>query len=58
VSVKVLPWKIFGPKRGEVEKVWKNLHSEGLLHACSSPNIVGVIKSRMVWWTDYVEHAE
>ena len=44
MSVKVLPWKIFRPKREEVEKSGKISYSEGLRYACFSPNIIGVIK--------------
>jgi hypothetical protein len=58
VSDKEVPRKIFRPEREEVEKVWKNLHNEGLYYVCFSPNIIGVTKSRMVWWKEHVEHVE
>ena len=38
--------RIYGPKRGEVTGKWGKLHNEELNNLYSSPNIVGVIKSR------------
>jgi hypothetical protein len=38
--------RIFGPKRDEVTGEWRKLHNEELNNLYSSPNIVGVIKSR------------
>jgi len=38
--------KIFGPKRDEVTRKWRKLHSEELNDLYCSPNIVRVIKSR------------
>ena len=38
--------RIFGPKRGGVTGEWRKLHNEELNGLYSSPNIVGVIKSR------------
>jgi hypothetical protein len=44
--------KIFGPKREE-DGSWRKLHNE--LHSLySSPNIVGVIKSRRMRWAGHV----
>jgi hypothetical protein len=40
--------RIFGPKRGEVAGGWRRLHSEELHNLYASPNIVRVIKSRMM----------
>jgi len=37
---------IFGPKRDEVTREWRNLHNEELNDLYPSPNIVRVIKSR------------
>jgi hypothetical protein len=37
-------WRIFGPKKDEVEKM-QNL--------CSSPNIIKIIKSRRMRWTGH-----
>ena len=41
--------RIFGPGRDEVTGEWRRLHNEELNDPYSSPNIVGVIKSRMRW---------
>ena len=38
---------MFGPKRDEVTGEWRKLHNEEFYDLYSSPNIVGVIKSRM-----------
>ena len=38
--------RIFGPKRDEITGEWRKLHNEELNVLYSSPNIVGVIKSR------------
>jgi len=47
---------IFGPKRNEVTGEWRKLHSESLNDLYSSPNIVGVIKSRRMRWAWHVAH--
>jgi hypothetical protein len=44
--------RILGPKRDEVTGEWRKLHNEEVNVLYSSPNTVGVIKSRMRW----VEH--
>jgi hypothetical protein len=36
--------RIFGPKRNEVEGVWRRLHDEELHTLYASLNIIGVIK--------------
>jgi hypothetical protein len=38
--------KIFGPKRDEVTKDWRNLHNEELHNLYPSPGIIAVKKSR------------
>jgi hypothetical protein len=38
--------KVFGPKRDEVTGERKRLHNKELYALSSSPNIIGVIKSR------------
>jgi hypothetical protein len=44
--------RIFGPKREE-DGSWRKLHDE-LHNLYSSPNIVRVIKSRMMRWAGHV----
>jgi hypothetical protein len=41
--------RIFGPKRDEVTREWRKLHSEEPHKLYSSPNIIRQIKSRMRW---------
>jgi hypothetical protein len=38
--------RIFGPKRDEVTGEWRRLHNKELYALYSSPNIIGMIKSR------------
>jgi hypothetical protein len=45
--------RIFGPKREE-DGSWRKLHNDGLHELYSSPNIVGVIKSRRMKWAGHV----
>jgi hypothetical protein len=46
--------RIFGPKRVEVTGDWRKLHNEKLHNLYSSPNIIGMIKSRRMRWTGHV----
>jgi len=46
--------RIFGPKRDEVTGEWRKLHNEELNNLYSSPNIVRVIKSRIMRWVGHV----
>ena len=46
--------RIFGPKREEEIEEWRKLHNEELSGLCSSPNILRVIKSRIIGWAVYV----
>jgi hypothetical protein len=45
--------RIFGPKR-EKDGSWRKVHDDELQGLCSSPNIVRVIKSRMMRWAGHV----
>ena len=45
---------IFGPKRVEVTGEWRKLHKEELNDLDCSPNIVRVIKSRIMRWAGHV----
>jgi hypothetical protein len=45
--------KIFGLKREE-DGSWRKLHNDELHNLYSSPNIVRVIKSRIMWWAGHV----
>jgi hypothetical protein len=45
---------IFEPKRDEVKGEWRTLHNEELGDLYCSPNIVRVIKSRIMRWTGHV----
>jgi len=46
--------RIFGPKRDEVTREWRELHNEELNELYFSPDIVRVIKSRRMRWTGHV----
>ena len=46
--------RIFGTRRDEVMGEWRRLHNEKLNDLYSSPNIVGVIKSRRMRWAGHV----
>jgi hypothetical protein len=46
--------RIFGPKRDEVTGDWRKLHNEELHNLYSSPNIIRMIKSRMMWWEGHL----
>jgi len=46
--------RVFGPKRDEVRREWRKLHTEDLNDLYSSPNIVRVIKSRRMRWAGHV----
>ena len=46
--------RIFGPKRDEVTGEWRKLHNEEPDDLYWSPNIVRVIKSRIIRWVVHV----
>jgi hypothetical protein len=46
--------RIFGPKRDGVTGGWRKLHNEELRDLCSSPSIIGMMKSRRMRWAEYV----
>jgi len=46
--------RIFGPRRDEVTREWRRLHTVELNDLYSSPNIVRVIKSRRMRWAGHV----
>jgi hypothetical protein len=45
---------IFGPKREEVVGGWRRLHNEELHNLYTSPDIIRVIKSKMIRWEGHV----
>ena len=49
---------LFGPKRDGVTGEWRKLHNEELNDVYSSPNIVRVIKSRIMRWAGHVARME
>jgi hypothetical protein len=46
--------RIFGPKRDEVTREWRELNDEELDDLYSPPNIVRVIKSRRIRWEGHI----
>jgi hypothetical protein len=46
--------RIFGPKKDEVTREWRKLHSEWLNDLYSSPNIIRLINSRRMRWAGHV----
>ena len=46
--------RILGPRRDEVTGEWRRLHNEELNDLYCSPNIVRVIKSRIMRWAGHV----
>jgi hypothetical protein len=46
--------RICGPQRDEVTGEWSKLHNEELNDVYSSPNIIRVMKSRIMKWARHV----
>ena len=46
--------RIFGHKRDEVTGEWRKVHNEELNDLYCSPDIVRMIKSRRMRWTEHV----
>jgi hypothetical protein len=46
--------RIFGPKRDDVTKEWRELHNEELNDLYHSPNVIWVIISRRMRWAGHV----
>ena len=46
--------RIFGPRRDEVTGEWRRLYNEELNDLYTSPNIVGMIKSKRMSWAEHV----
>jgi hypothetical protein len=51
-------WRIFGPKRDEVVRGWRELHYKELCDLYSSPSIITIIKSRKMRWVGHVAQIE
>jgi hypothetical protein len=54
VFEKMVLRRIFGPKRDEVTREWRKLHTQELNDLYSSPNLVRVIKSRRMTCAGHV----
>lgn len=50
--------KLFGSKVNEVRGGWRKLHIEAIRNLYSSPNIIGVMKSRRMRWSERVARVE
>jgi hypothetical protein len=48
--------RIFGPMRDKVTGEWRELHNEELNHMYSSPNIIQVIKLKIMRWVGHQVH--
>jgi len=46
--------RVFGPRKDEVSGEWRRWHNEELNDLYSSPNIVRVIKSKIMRWAGHV----
>ena len=50
-----VPREIFVPERGEVTGEWRRPYNEGLYYMYSSPNVIRVIKSRIMRWAGHMK---
>jgi hypothetical protein len=50
--------RIFGASRDEVRGEWRRLHNRGLYVLYGTPNITGVIKSRLMRWATRLARTE
>ena len=50
--------RIFGPKRDEVTGEWRKLHSEELNDLYWSPNVIRIVKSKIMRWAGHVVSLE
>jgi len=50
--------RIFGTERVEVVRNGGRFHNEELHNQYTSPNIIRVIKSRLICWMEHVEYLE
>ena len=48
--------KIFGPVRKDIIGDWRKLHNEEFCILYCSPDIIWVIRSRMMRWVGHVAH--
>jgi hypothetical protein len=55
MSVSRVVKRIFGPKRDEVTRGWREMHNEEVHGLYSSPSIIMVIKARRIRWAWHVE---
>jgi hypothetical protein len=46
--------RIFGPKRDKVPQGWRKLHNKEPDNLYSSPDIIRMIKSWTITWTEHV----
>jgi uncharacterized protein YlzI (FlbEa/FlbD family) len=46
--------RIFGLKRDGITEGWRKMHNEKIRTLHSSPNTIGMIKSRKIIWTEHV----
>jgi hypothetical protein len=50
--------RIFGPMIEEITGEWRILHNEKLTEICSSPDVIWVVKSRILTWVGHVVRME